>query len=189
MGTVLQIEDVALPGLKLITPPRFGDHRGFFSETWNAGAMAAAGIHDQFVQDNHSLSAERGTVRGLHYQIAPHPQAKLVRVTRGAVLDVALDIRHGSLTFGQHYKTILSADNWLQLYIPIGFAHGFCTLEPGTEFLYKVSGQYSPECERGIMWNDPALGIDWGIDMASAILSAKDKITPALRDAEVFETD
>ena len=186
----MQIADGALPGIKLITPRRFGDNRGFFSETYNAEAFAQAGIDAVFLQDNHSLSQDRGTVRGLHYQIAPHGQAKLVRVVKGAILDVAVDIRRGSPTFGQHAASILSAENWQQMYIPIGFAHGFCTLEPATEVQYKVTGLYAPMAERGLMWNDPDLGIDWPIDAASAVLSGKDTTHPRLRDlADIFEIE
>src|SRR5205814_6411599 len=134
-------------------------------------------------QDNHSLSAEKGVLRGLHYQIQPMAQAKLVRVIHGAILDVAVDIRRGSPTFGQHVTAVLSSENWRQILVPVGFAHGFVTLEPNTEVLYKVSNYYSPSHERGIRWNDPQLGIEWGIDPSRAILSKRDLEHPVLADA------
>lgn len=135
------------------------------------------------MQDNHSLSAEKGVLRGLHYQLAPMAQDKLVRVVRGAILDVAVDIRPGSPTFGKHVAELISAENWRQIFVPIGFAHGFVTLEPNTEVLYKVTNFYSPQHERGIRWNDPALKIDWRIDPASAVLSKRDTEHPLLADA------
>jgi dTDP-4-dehydrorhamnose 3,5-epimerase len=185
----LQIEDGGLPGIKLITPKRFGDHRGFFSETYSLAAFAEAGINTPFVQDNHSLSQEKGTIRGLHFQIAPHGQSKLVRVVNGAIFDVAVDIRRNSPTFGQHFAVTLSAENWKQVYIPVGFAHGFCTLEPATEVQYKVTSPYAPAADRGLRWNDPALKIDWPVSEAEAILSDKDKIHPLLRDlTDTFES-
>ena len=177
MITPLSISDVLL-----VKPPIHRDHRGFFSETFSARRLAEAGITADFVQDNHSLSAEQGTVRGLHFQTPPHAQGKLIRVVRGAILDVAVDIRHGSPTFGQHVARILSAENWEQLWIPEGFAHGFCTLEPMTEIAYKVTEYYAPECDKGLAWNDPALAIDWPVTAAGAILSDKDKLHPALSD-------
>ena len=161
--------------VKLVEPARFGDERGFFSETYNQKDLAQAGLEANFVQDNQSLSRQRGTLRGLHFQRPPYAQGKLVRVVRGRILDVALDIRHGSPTFGQHVSAELSADNWRQLYVPVGYAHGFVTLESDTEVLYKVTNYYSAEHEGGISWNDPALGIDWGIDTAAISLSDKDK--------------
>ncbi|MGH7215513.1 MAG: dTDP-4-dehydrorhamnose 3,5-epimerase, partial [Tepidisphaeraceae bacterium] len=156
----MQVIDTEIPAVKLLVPKRFGDQRGFFSETYNRKTLDALGISGEFVQDNHSLSAERGVVRGLHYQVAPMAQDKLLRVVRGSVLDVALDIRRDSPTFGRHVTAVLSAENWRQLYVPAGFAHGFATLEPNTEVLYKVTAYYSPAHERGIRWNDPRLGID-----------------------------
>jgi dTDP-4-dehydrorhamnose 3,5-epimerase len=167
------VKEYPLAGLKLITPPKFGDNRGFFSETYNAQMLAELGIEERFVQDNHSLSVEKGTVRGLHYQNPPHAQAKLVRVSRGGILDVVVDIRRGSPTYGQHVAEELSAGNWSQLYIPIGFAHGFCTMTADTELQYKVSDYYAPASDAGIMWNDAALGIPWP-DFAGAQLSPKD---------------
>jgi dTDP-4-dehydrorhamnose 3,5-epimerase len=167
------VKEFPLAGLKLITPKKFGDNRGFFSETYNAEMLAELGIQDRFVQDNHSLSVEKGTVRGLHYQNPPHAQAKLVRVSLGSILDVVVDIRRGSPTYGQYVAEELSAENWNQLYIPIGFAHGFCTLAPDTELQYKVSDYYAPESDAGILWNDAALDIAWP-DFAGAQLSPKD---------------
>jgi len=178
----MQVEALALQDVKLLTPKIFRDERGFFSETYNQKALTAAGIDRTFVQDNQSLSRVKGVLRGLHFQIAPHPQGKLVRVTRGAIFDVAVDIRQGSATFGRHVSAILSADNWSQLWVPEGFAHGFCTLEPDTEVIYKVTDFYAPECDRGLAWDDPDLGIAWPLSEAQAILSDKDRRHPRLRD-------
>lgn len=178
----MHVEQLGIADVKLFTPRIFRDERGFFSETFSARDLAAAGIAESFVQDNHSLSRMKGVVRGLHFQIPPRAQGKLVRVTRGAILDVAVDIRRGSATYGQHVATMLSAKNWRQLWIPGGFAHGFCTLEPDTEVQYKVTDYYAPECDRGVRWNDPALGIAWPIAAELAILSDKDKKQPMLAD-------
>ena len=184
----MKLIETEIPDVKLIEPRRFGDVRGFFSETFNLSGYAELGIDMRAVQDNHSKSAPQGTVRGLHFQKPPRAQAKLVRVTRGAVLDVAVDIRVGSPTFGKHVAAVLSAENWRQMYVPKGFAHGFCTLEPDTEFLYKVDAYYSPEDEDAIRWNDPALGIDWPVDEKNAVLSDKDKVARPLSDLPtVFE--
>lgn len=166
-------EEFALAGPKLIIPKKFGDDRGFFSETYNRRLFDELGLDFDFVQDNQSLSCEAGTIRGLHFQTPPHGQAKLVRVLRGAILDVAVDVRVGSPTFGDHVAVVLSAANWKQLLIPVGFAHGFCTIEPDTEIAYKVTDYYSPECDGGILWNDPALGIEWP-DGAGSQVSPKD---------------
>jgi dTDP-4-dehydrorhamnose 3,5-epimerase len=179
----MQVIETEIPGVKVLVPKKFGDHRGFFSEVFSRKAAAEAGIAAEFVQDNHSLSAEKGVVRGLHYQIAPMAQDKLVRVIRGAVLDVAMDIRRGSPTFGRHVAVELSAENWKQLFVPAGFAHGFVTLQPNTEVLYKVTNYYSAAHERGIRWNDPKLGIAWGVDENSAVLSEKDRKNPPLAEA------
>jgi dTDP-4-dehydrorhamnose 3,5-epimerase len=176
-------ESLAIPDLKLVRARKFGDARGYFRETYSALAFAEAGLVLNFVQDNHSLSAEQGTVRGLHYQAAPYAQAKLVRVTRGAILDVAVDIRHGSPSFGQHVAVRLDATDGAQLFIPVGFAHGFCTLEPDTELAYKVTAPYAPAHDHGIAWNDPELAIDWPVDAATATLSDKDRRHPTLREA------
>jgi dTDP-4-dehydrorhamnose 3,5-epimerase len=182
------VESLAIPDVKLITPERFYDERGFFSETYNKERIAALGIDAEFVQDNHSFSSERGVVRGLHYQVNPHAQGKLVRVARGAVFDVALDIRRGSPTYGRHVSTMLSAENWTQIWIPAGFAHGFCTLEPNTQVLYRSTAYYVPECSQGIKWDDPALGIAWPVDGRDAILSEADRNAPRFADlAPVLE--
>ena len=178
----IDVKSLAIPEVKLIVPQIFRDPRGFFSETYNQQSLAAAGIGDPFVQDNHSLSRAKGVVRGLHYQLPPRAQGKLVRVTRGAILDVAVDIRHGSPTFGRHVSAVLSAENWAQLWIPVGFAHGFCTLEPDTEVIYKVTDLYAPECDRGIAFDDPALGIEWPLAPGEAILSDKDRRQPRFAD-------
>ena len=186
----MEIQSLAIPEVKLITPKKFGDHRGFFSEVYNRKAFEEAGLHLDFAQDNHSLSATTGTLRGLHFQIPPHGQDKLVRVIRGSIFDVAVDIRHGSPTFGQWVGATLSAENWQQLLIPQGFAHGFCTLEPDTEVAYKVTGFYAPEADRGIAWNDPDIAIDWPIDTDTVILSDKDGKHPTLADSPaVFPYD
>lgn len=178
---LLQIEPFSLPGLFLLTPRRFGDDRGFFAETWSRRVLMAGGIDVDFVQDNHSLSRKVGTVRGLHFQSPPHAQAKLVRCGQGRLFDVAVDLRRGSPTYGKWAGVELSADNGVQLFIPAGFGHGFVTREPDTEIVYKCSDYYSPECDGGIRWNDPTVGVDWGIDEASGI-SAKDAAAPLLAD-------
>ncbi len=176
------IETFDIAGLLLISPKKIGDKRGFFSETYNKQVLFAAGIDKEFVQDNHSLSVEKGVVRGLHFQIPPFAQDKLVRVTRGSILDVAVDIRQGSPTFGQHVATELSAENWNQFWIPAGFAHAFCTLEPDTEVLYKVTNYYSADCDAGLAWDDPALDINWPVSAAKAVLSKKDCEHPRLAE-------
>ena len=174
----MDVVALSIPDVKIIRPKKFGDHRGFFSETYNKKTFEAAGLHYDFVQDNQSLSAEVGTVRGLHFQLPPFAQDKLVRVVRGAILDVAVDIRRGSPTFGQHVSAVISAADWNQILVPIGFAHGFCTLEPDTEVIYKVTNYYSAEHDRGLLWNDPALGIDWPVAADKARLSDKDHKHP-----------
>lgn len=178
----IQVEPLALPECLLITPDRFGDERGYFSETYNSAAFKGHGIEAEFIQDNQSLSAAQGTLRGLHFQSPPFAQAKLLRVLRGAVLDVAVDIRVGSPTFGRHVAVELSAENGLQIFIPVGFAHGFCTLEPGTEVFYKVTAPYAPDHDHGVLWSDPDLGIDWPVTSEAAVLSEKDKVHPRLSD-------
>ena len=170
----------AVPEVLLIEPKKFGDARGFFSETYYAKVLAEAGFDALFVQDNHSRSPAKGTVRGLHFQAPPFAQDKLLRVTRGAILDVAVDIRKGSPTYGQAVAVELSAENWRQLLVPKGFAHGFQTLTEDCEVLYKVSSYYNPEAERGLLWNDPALGIDWRLTGDEAFLNARDASWPAL---------
>ncbi len=181
----MQITPTEIPAVLEITPKKFGDHRGFFSEVFKRSALRDADIDIDFVQDNHSMSQAVGVVRGLHYQKPPFAQSKLVRVVRGAIFDVAVDIRKDSPTFGQHVSRILSADNWKQLLIPAGFAHGFATLEPDTEVLYKVNAPYAPNHEAGILWNDPALGINWPVTEYEATLSEKDTVYPTLADAEL----
>ena len=170
-------------GCKLIRTQRHGDHRGFFAETYNRRKYAELEIDDEFVQDNHSLSREVGTLRGLHFQAPPHAQAKLVRCGRGAIFDVAVDIRCGSPTYGHWQGYELTAENGEQLYIPVGFAHGFVTLEPDSEIVYKCSDYYAPETEGAILWNDPDIGINWPTD-ADPILSDKDAVAPLLSELE-----
>ena len=177
-------EPTALPGVLIVTPRRFGDDRGWFSETWNRRAFAAAGIEADFVQDNQSFSRPAGTVRGLHFQRPPAAQAKLVRVLRGAILDVAVDIRRGSPTWGRWVGVELSAGNGRQLFIPHGFLHGFVTRAPETEVAYKCDAFYAPDCEGAVRWDDPDLAIDWGIDPAAAVLSPRDAAAPAFRDLD-----
>jgi dTDP-4-dehydrorhamnose 3,5-epimerase len=183
----MQVETLAIPDVKLITPRKFGDERGYFSETWNLKAFSAAGLAMQFVQDNHAMSSDARTVRGLHYQLPPYAQGKLVRVVTGAILDVAVDIRRASPTFGQHVSAMLSADNGVQIWVPEGFAHGYVTLKPNTEVVYKVTDFYKPELDRGIAWDDPELGISWGVTRATAIVSGKDAALPVLStQADLF---
>ena len=174
----MKIEPLGIPEVLRITPPRYGDDRGYFSETYSLPRMQAAGIAGFFVQDNQSYSRARGTLRGLHCQVAPHPQGKLVRVLRGAIWDVAVDARVGSPTFGQHAAAELSAENGSQLWVPAGFLHGFCTLEPDTEVAYKVTGLYDRECERGVIWNDPKLALPWPVNTNEVMLSDKDEVLP-----------
>lgn len=176
------VERLAIPAVILLTPQRFADARGFFSETWNERRFIEAGIPGPFVQDNHALSTDRGVVRGLHIQIAPHAQGKLIRAVRGAIWDVAVDVRPGSPTYGKHVAAELSAENWRQLWIPAGFLHGYCTLEPDTEVIYKVTAPWDRQAERGVVWNDPALALPWPIDAAEALLSDKDRGLPRLAE-------
>jgi dTDP-4-dehydrorhamnose 3,5-epimerase len=177
---IMQLMDTALPEVKIVLPSRIGDARGFFSEVWNARDFAAAGIRATFVQDNHVRNPLKGTVRGLHYQIAPSVQGKLLRVTRGAIFDVAVDIRQGSPTFGRHANAVLSADNWYQLWIPAGFAHGYCTLEDDTEVQYKTTDFYDPVQDRGVAWDDPDLRINWPVTGETGRLSDRDRQHPVL---------
>jgi dTDP-4-dehydrorhamnose 3,5-epimerase len=172
-----------LPGVVLLNPPRFGDARGFFSESWNRKRMREYGIDLDFVQDNHSLSAAANTIRGLHFQSPPHAQAKLVRCGRGALFDVAVDVRKGSQTYGQWVGHELSAQNGLQLLIPEGFLHGFITREPDTEIIYKCTDYYAPECDGAIRFDDPDIGIDWGLT-GDPVLSDKDRAAGKLSDFE-----
>lgn len=180
----MQLIETAIPAVKILVPKKHGDHRGFFSEAYSQKTLQSVGIDAVFVQDNHSLSAERGVVRGLHYQVAPMAQDKLVRVIRGAILDIAVDIRKSSPTFGKHVSAIISAENWHQIFVPVGFAHGFATLEPNTEVIYKVTNYYSPSHERGIRWNDPKLQIDWQTNESTATLSPRDREHPMFADAK-----
>ena len=177
----MDITETALPGVLLLKPARYGDERGFFSESWNRKRLADAGIDIDFVQDTHSLSAQPGTVRGLHFQSPPHAQDKLVRCGKGRLFDVAVDIRRGSPTYGQWVGYELSFENGLQLLVPKGFLHGFITREPDTEIIYKCSDYYAPECDGAVRWNDPGIGIDWGFS-GNAVLSAKDEAAPLLKD-------
>ncbi len=179
---MLDIQKTALPGVLILTPARHGDARGFFSESWNRQRMLDAGIEIDFVQDNHSLSAQVGTVRGLHFQAPPHAQDKLVRCAKGALYDVALDIRRGSPTYGNWIGVELSFENGKQLLVPAGFLHGFVTRAPDTEIVYKCSDYYSPECDGAVHWD--RCGVDWGISPDKALLSDKDATAPALADFE-----
>ena len=178
----LEISELAIPDVRLIKPKRFGDDRGFFSETYNKRQFHEAGITADFVQDNHSLSAQPGTIRGLHFQAPPFAQSKLVRVLRGVILDVAVDIRKSSPTYGQWVSAELSADNGVQIFVPRGFLHGFTTLVENCEIAYKVDNYYSAECDGSVYWNDADLNIDWGVDPDTAILSAKDEAAQKFLD-------
>lgn len=176
--------------VKIIQPHVFRDDRGWFSETYSAQRLRDEGISDVFVQDNHSKSVATGTVRGIHFQAPPHAQSKLVRCVRGSILDFAIDLRRGSPSFGRSVSVLLSEQNATQLYVPIGFGHAFVTLEPDTEVLYKVNDVYAPECEGGVIWDDPTLGIDWPLPASGALLSAKDRLLPRLNAFESpFEYD
>lgn len=181
----MKFEKTKLEGVVIITPDVFGDHRGFFMESWSEHKMKEAGLHYNFVQDNHSMSSVKGTLRGIHFQKGDKAQAKLVRCVKGAVLDVAVDLRHESPTYKQWVAVELSAENKKQLMIPRGFGHGFVTLTDEVEFLYKADNYYAPEADGGIRWNDPEIGVDWGVE--NPILSAKDEKNPFLKDlGEVF---
>ena len=184
----MQIHPLEIRDVLLITPSKHGDDRGFFSEVFRLDIFVERGVDAVFVQDNHASSAERGVVRGLHYQLPPGAQGKLVRCPRGAILDVAVDIRHGSPSFGRHVATELSASNWRQIWVPPGFAHGYVTLEPDSEVLYKTTSYYDPAAERGIAWDDPSLGIDWRLGTSEAMLSDKDRRNPRLADIEAAFT-
>jgi len=175
---------LAIPEVLLIKPRRFVDARGWFSETFSLAEMESLGL-PRFIQDNESLSVNAGTIRGLHFQKGPHAQAKLVRCTHGALVDVALDIRPSSPTFGRHVTTLLSPESGDQILIPVGFAHGFCTLKPNTVIQYKVSSPYAPGNEGGIVWNDHALGIEWPVSASQATISDRDALLPCLADAEL----
>ncbi len=178
----MDVSSTKIPDVRIVKPRRFTDNRGFFSETYNAHAFAEIGITRPFVQDNHSLSRPRNTIRGLHFQTPPFAQDKLVRVIRGAILDVAVDIRRDSPFFGQSVTVVLSAEEGNQIFIPAGFAHGLCTLEADTEVIYKVTNFYSAEHDHGLLWNDPDLSIDWPVSTEAAVLSDKDKVHPRLKE-------
>ncbi len=182
----MEIINTSIPEVKIVVPKVFGDHRGYFFESWNVNKYTEAGIDCNWMQDNESKSC-RGVLRGLHYQAAPYTQAKLVRVIKGAVLDVAVDIRKNSPTFGKHVAVELTEENKYQLFVPRGFAHGFVVLSDEAIFAYKCDNTYMPSHERGIAFNDPALGIEWRVDAADVLLSEKDGKNPFLADAEVFD--
>ncbi|MDL2276769.1 dTDP-4-dehydrorhamnose 3,5-epimerase [Breznakia sp. OttesenSCG-928-G09] len=182
----MKIIDTKIKEVKIIEPDCFGDHRGWFMETYSEDKFHNLGITNTFVQDNHSMSAKKGTLRGLHFQNNPHAQAKLVRCTKGVVIDVAVDIRKGSPTYKQWVSVELSSDNKRMFYIPRGFAHGFLCLSDDVEFQYKVDNPYSKECDRGIRYDDPSINVDWGslLDGLEPILSEKDKTGPTLDESD-----
>lgn len=182
---MIEVRPLGGGGVAEIRTRRLADARGFFSENWSRAAFAAAGVHYDFVQDNHSCSVAAGVLRGLHYQLPPAAQAKLVRVTRGSAYDVAVDLRRGSAGFGLWVGLILSAEEWNQVLIPAGFAHGFLTLEPGTEVQYKVTAPYDAGLDRAIRFDDPAIGVDWPLTASALILSPRDRCAPLLADAEI----
>lgn len=187
----MEVVETSIPDVKRLTPRRFSDTRGFFSEVWSARRMADAGLDIAFVQDNHSHSVDRGVVRGLHYQRPPNAQGKLVRVARGRILDVAVDIRRGSPHFGCWVAEELSWENGAMLWVPRGFLHGFVTLEPETDVVYKVDAFYAPDCDGSVRFDDPDLAIDWGMDPAAVALSEKDATAPWFKDFDtpfVYET-
>lgn len=179
----MKIETTPIKDLIVITPARHGDARGFFSESWQRARLADHGIHAEFVQDNHSFSTAKGTLRGLHYQAPPHAQAKLVRCGRGRIWDVAVDIRKGSPSYGQWHGEELSFENGRQLFVPEGFLHGFVTLEPESEIIYKCTDIYVPTCDRAVRFDDPLIGIQWPFEPTDLILSDKDRQAPSLKEA------
>lgn len=181
-----EVTALAIPEIIHLKMKPFADSRGYFSEMYNRRALKESGIDIHFVQDNQSFSRLPGTVRGLHYQAEPFAQAKLIRVLRGSILDVVLDVRRSSPSFGKHVAIELRADTFEQLFVPAGFAHGFCTLEPGTEVLYKVSNYYSPQHDFGVLWDDPALGIKWPVAAEVAVVSKRDSEHPRLSDLENY---
>lgn len=178
----MEIVRTRIPDVVRLEPRRFGDGRGFFSETWNRARMAEAGLDFDFVQDNHSFSAQQGTVRGLHYQAPPMAQTKLVRCARGAILDIAVDVRRGSPSYAQWVAEELSAENGRQLLVPKGFLHGFVTLTPDVDVIYKVDAYYAPECDGAVRFDDADLGVDWGLAPGAAVLSDKDAAAPSFQD-------
>ena len=180
---MIKITELGIPGVKILEPEYFEDFRGYYSETYSARTFAEHGISAVFVQDNHSYSKKKGTLRGLHFQLNPKPQVKLVRCVRGRIMDVAVDLRRDSPTYKKWAAAVLSEENRMQMWVPSGFAHGFLTLEDNCEVLYKVDEFYSPEFDRAITWNDPEISVDWGV--INPILSAKDQNAPFLRDSDV----
>jgi dTDP-4-dehydrorhamnose 3,5-epimerase len=182
----VNVESLSIPDVKLFTPVRHRDARGFFSETWQQDRFAKAGVAGPFIQDNHVLSTGAGVVRGLHLQIGPNAQGKLVRVMRGAIWDVAVDVRHGSPTFGRYAAAEISAENWTQIWVPPGFLHGYCTLTEETEVIYKVTAPYDRAAERGVIWNDPTLAVPWPVVGQRAILSDKDLALPRFADCDAW---
>jgi len=180
----MQIQRFAIRDLLLIRPAKHTDARGFFSEVYRSDAFLAEGVDAQFVQDNHVYSRMSGILRGLHFQAPPHAQGKLVRCIKGTILDVAVDIRVGSPTFGHHVAIELSATNWQQVWVPPGFAHGYVTLEADCEVIYKVTQYWNPSSERGIAWDDPALAIDWNVSPSKVMMADKDRALPRLADVE-----
>jgi len=183
----ISIESLEINDVKILRPKKHGDHRGFFSETYNKRGLATASINLDFVQDNQSLSQHAGTIRGLHYQGSPWAQDKLVRVVRGRILDVAVDMRRSSPTFGRWVSAEISASEWNQILVPKGFAHGICTLEPDTELIYKVTNYYAPDCDFGVRWNDPKLNIPWPFGEDKVTMSDRDKALPLFNDAHYFD--
>jgi dTDP-4-dehydrorhamnose 3,5-epimerase len=182
----MEIRTFEIPGPVVIVPRKFGDARGFLSETYSDESFGAKVAPVRFVQENHSYSEHAGTIRGIHFQVPPHTQGKLVRAVRGAIFDVAIDLRAGSPSFGRHVAAELSAANWNQLWIPEGFGHGFCTLEPHTEVVYKLTAPYRPDSERGIAWDDPTLAIDWPLGEREPSLSDRDRRHPRLADSPTY---
>jgi dTDP-4-dehydrorhamnose 3,5-epimerase len=178
----MDLETTSIPGVLLVKPRYFHDARGHFVETYNARAARAAGLKVEFVQDNQALSRKRGTVRALHFQVPPKAQAKLVRVLRGSIFDVAVDLRAGSPSYGRWMAATLTAQSGEQIFVPHGFAHGYCTLEDDTEVAYKVDDYHAPECEQGLIWDDPALAIEWPVAATEAVLSDKDRKLPCFAD-------
>jgi len=182
----MQIKELAIPDIKILTPVQHRDNRGFFSEIYNRQTLLEAGIELEFVQENYSWSVDINTVRGLHFQTGEFQQDKLVQVVRGAILDIAIDLRHGSPWYGQYVCAEISAENWQQVLVPKGFAHGFLTLQPNTAVMYRVTTHYSPAHDAGIRWNDPDIGIDWPINENEAVLSDKDSTLPFLSDCDTL---
>lgn len=180
----MQIRELDIPGVRLLSPKRFSDDRGWFSESYNQKTLAQFDIHWQFVQDNHSYSKHAGTIRGFHFQAPPHAQDKLVRCVRGSIVDIAVDLRAGSPTYAKWVAAELSAENGEQLFLPVGFAHAFVTLEPDTEVLYKVTSFYAPQTDGGVRWDDPTIAFPWKLPPGAPHLSAKDAKLPWLQDIQ-----